>query len=1699
MADPILITVDAEADQAQRKLRRVGDDLRGLGRDADRASRAGAGLSAMAKEQARSLDQLGRVAKRATVGVAGLAALGFREVVQAGMAYEKEMARVKAVTGATDKQFKTLGDQAKKLGADTKFSAGEAAKAMYELSAAGFSVAETGKALPGVLSLAAASGVELADAAEISSNALRGFGLEAKESSHVADVMATAVNNSSLEMRDLQFSLKYIAPIARTTGQSLEVMTAALSVMGDAGIKGEQAGTTLRGGLVRLVKPTKEVFEGFEMLGLSAKSLQGPDGLKSLPDIVRILEKSTRDMGQATRNTALASLFGTEALSGMLALIDAGPEKIDRLTRANERADGQSKRTAETMNKTVAGAYENLRGSIETVEISLYQQFQKPLRETLLEGAKLVNTKGREIEEFLDRVTAMSEFKQGNIGQRVQLIAQELGKVVDKSNLDDKLGDAMVDGLNTALPVMAEGAGKLGVTAAKAFGDGFLRSDPLGRALLGAYAAKKLGAFAALGTMLGRSSGAAATAAAAGAAGAGARGGRLAAAGRFAGRGALLAAGAYAAIEGPAKRGEFDGIKISGDGKGGSLGNPVTRFLGNLGGNDGDKRIDKTKRLLEGLKQEIQELSLAGDSSGLNATVERLRAMGTEFQRVEQNVDGEAFEKYGDKVESLRKRVEAFQKVAQHGIQINVDSDVTEAGAERVADAFRSLENRADLSMGGIKTAVRMNMRVIAREMTDGSAESKEAVSRNFMIAADRIKYGMSLGVIGTKEGLAEIKKLMRQALSQFGITGKEASRYMSGADTKTGKSDASSDSGVAGAAVGALHRVPGDVGPDSVPMSVGGQRFVVAPGEDVAVINRQQRAVLDSRLADVGGLPGLFRAVSTPHNSPRGMAGGGLVGSGDRPIYAAGGFYDPSSAGGSTTSNRDASSGSGIAGVAQGDIVALGRRLQQMGYAVGEHPLFGGVSPTAHVPDSYHYRPGGAALDINADTFPGGEMPALDKLAAMLAKAGWHYLWRVANHFDHLHVDTASGGGPLSGGVAAVAAKLKQVEWGGPAGPLAAMGQAGLDAVTRAAQARLDSAAPAQEMGGVGSANASAGGTLDKAAIKSLWLGAGGDPGMANLMAAIALAESSGNPGITNSIGARGLWQVIPSTAAGFGFDWNRLTDPAYNAQAAVAILKGQGLGAWEAYTRGMHTKFLAQGGLLGLDKGKLVKGTDGKSKDGKAVAKLLASKGEGYAQGDEPVRLPRRPKKAGKNAGQKAARSLFGKYKYKYSGSTLPSIEAAVEKAGSSGLLGKSLAAMAREHARSDEDQLIGQLLDTNPDGTPKLTQEQINERFAQLTGQHVGELNAQLGIHDAIVGTWESPTGGITAMVQTAATQLTQGLHERRERAEDILDAAQRNARRLRNWQQDLEDEKRGTGGWKEKVSTNEERIDELEDDLGAEIDRKGGGDRKVKRELRDRISGLKKENSRLRREKPAGGDKDRKSRLRADLDFGRDLQEELVGSRSVKRGEWELRADPSPSAGMYANTRQAIETFKTDLETLNSDYASSGFDIQAVRADRQDVLDEIAEWGGRASPTVDAARAGTNDSALLALAEQEAERLRRTLSLTTAQFDVLKNFQGPANLRYLGAFAKGTERVQQTGLAIVHRDETIGPAPNGAYGLDQRMAARGAAERPIQIALYVDGDVAPLMRKVRATIDGQVAQISQQQGRRSHLLTIAPGRG
>lgn len=357
------------------------------------------GLNTFGDETATAADKwaaagtlMGATGKTLTLGVtAPLLGLGAASV-KVGNEFEAQMSRVKAISGATQEEFEALNELALELGASTAFSASEVAQGMENLASAGFTTNEIISGMSGLLDLAASSGADLATASEIAASAVRGFGLEASQTGYVADIFAEAAARTNAQVEDMGEAMKYIAPVAKAMGQDITQTAAAIGLMSDAGIKGSQAGTTLRGAFSRLAKPTDKMYEVMEDLGLSFYKAEGE--MLPLNEMVKQLEETMGGLTQEQRNQALVTLFGQEALSGMLALMDRGSEELLSLSESFHTAEGSAATMAETMLDNTSGAVEEMLGSLETLGIKVQQVLAPVLTDVIQSLTGLVSWLG---------------------------------------------------------------------------------------------------------------------------------------------------------------------------------------------------------------------------------------------------------------------------------------------------------------------------------------------------------------------------------------------------------------------------------------------------------------------------------------------------------------------------------------------------------------------------------------------------------------------------------------------------------------------------------------------------------------------------------------------------------------------------------------------------------------------------------------------------------------------------------------------------------------------------------------------------------------------------------------------------------------------------------------------------------------------------------------------------------------------------------------------------------------------------------------------------------------------------------------------------------------------------------------------------------------------------------------------------------
>lgn len=297
--------------------------------------------------------------KNVTVPIVGAGAA----IVTLSSNFESAMSKVSAISGATGGDLDKLNAKAQEMGAKTKFSATEAAEAFTYMAMAGWDTESMLQGIDGIMNLAAADGLDLATTSDIVTDALTAFGLSASDSAHFADVLAKASSSANTNVSMLGESFKYVAPVAGALGYSAEDTAIALGLMANAGIKGSQSGTVLRAAITRMIKPTDKAAILMEKYGLSMTNSDG--SMKSLSEVMTMLRTNLGDLTEAEQAQVAATIFGQEAMSGMLSIINASDKDFDNLTNQIYNADGAAKQMSETMLNNLSGQITILKSALE--------------------------------------------------------------------------------------------------------------------------------------------------------------------------------------------------------------------------------------------------------------------------------------------------------------------------------------------------------------------------------------------------------------------------------------------------------------------------------------------------------------------------------------------------------------------------------------------------------------------------------------------------------------------------------------------------------------------------------------------------------------------------------------------------------------------------------------------------------------------------------------------------------------------------------------------------------------------------------------------------------------------------------------------------------------------------------------------------------------------------------------------------------------------------------------------------------------------------------------------------------------------------------------------------------------------------------------------------------------------------------------
>lgn len=432
-------------DALQREIVETEEELRRLQQEAATTSTALSKIDVAGQKMEAVGNSIAGAGKKmmgitTVIGGVGVAA------VKTAADFDSAMSQVAAVSGATGDDFDALRDKAREMGAKTKFSATEAAEAMNYMAMAGWKTGDMLDGIEGVMNLAAASGEDLATTSDIVTDALTAFGLTAKDSGHFADILAAASSNANTNVSMMGETFKYCAPIAGALGFSAEDTAEAIGLMANAGIKSTQAGTALRTIMNNLSGDIK--ISGKAIGDVTIATTNADGSMRSLSDILGDCRTAFGSLTESEKAQTAESLVGKNAMSGFLALMNAAPADVDKLSGAIANCDGVSEKMATTMQDNLAGQLTILKSQLQELAISFGDILMPAIRSIV-----------SKLQGFVDKLNGMDEGTKRTIVTIALLVASIGPLLIIIGTTISKIGVAM-----QGFVKLANGVSKLKVT-----------------------------------------------------------------------------------------------------------------------------------------------------------------------------------------------------------------------------------------------------------------------------------------------------------------------------------------------------------------------------------------------------------------------------------------------------------------------------------------------------------------------------------------------------------------------------------------------------------------------------------------------------------------------------------------------------------------------------------------------------------------------------------------------------------------------------------------------------------------------------------------------------------------------------------------------------------------------------------------------------------------------------------------------------------------------------------------------------------------------------------------------------------------------------------------------------------------------------------------------------------------------------------
>ena len=403
-------------------------------------------------------------------------------IVQVGSDFEAQMSKVASISGATAEDTAKLTEKAAEMGRTTKFTATEAGQGLEYMAMAGWKTEDMLNGLDGIMMLAAASGEDLGTTSDIVTDALTAFGESAGESGRLADIMATASSNANTNVSMMGETFKYAAPVAGALGYSMEDTAVAIGLMANAGIKASQAGTSLRGGLTNLVRPVGDCSIAMTKYGISVTDTDGK--MLTFRDLMVQLREKLGGLSEEEQAAAVSAIFGKNAMSGWLAVVNASDSDFDKLTTAVDNSAGAAERMATQMNDNLQGKLTLMNSAIEGLGVALYNYFSGPLQDVVelatgfINGLTgLITPHKTELESFIDGIEKSNKEVEKSIEHTKSTVSNAESRVAELSAYKDEIGEVLTKCDNFNKIDLGDGYYKIVDSTGRVVEEGF---EPLG-------------------------------------------------------------------------------------------------------------------------------------------------------------------------------------------------------------------------------------------------------------------------------------------------------------------------------------------------------------------------------------------------------------------------------------------------------------------------------------------------------------------------------------------------------------------------------------------------------------------------------------------------------------------------------------------------------------------------------------------------------------------------------------------------------------------------------------------------------------------------------------------------------------------------------------------------------------------------------------------------------------------------------------------------------------------------------------------------------------------------------------------------------------------------------------------------------------------------------------------------------------------